>query len=390
MALRLNHDRPEAEEVAPVTGASGLVVVLPEHPQGEWRWWRVEDGALGTPHRFTSGHDAPWGDVDDRRVVALAPAALAPVRQMLRGDMPMAQALAAARLDPPGLRTPLADTHVAVAGATDGGSVLSATVAKSDMDTWLAELAANGLDADAVLPAALLLPQPASGQVATGVIAGQALARTPNAAFAGEAELLPVLAPGAEAVAVADDELGRRLLAQFDAPELDLRQGVYARPRVSYFRLPDWQQLARMALLLLLLVFAYFVVETVKLNLDAAAQEDAAIEAAQAKFPGVGDLATAETQIRSELMRRGAGGVAFADSAPAVFAAMQPNPSIRLRNLNWQADGTLAIRAAAPTSDALNQMLIALQRDGWVITVPPQIAPDATGATVADITVRAP
>lgn len=392
MPLRLNHDRPEAEvPPASADGATGgLVVALPEHPQGEWRWWRVSDGALGQQHGFASGEDAPWGDGDGVRVVAIAPAALAPVRQMPRGDMPVAQALAAARLDPPGLRAPLADTHVAVAITPDQGGVLSATVAKADMDVWLAGLASAGLDAAALVPAAVLLPQPGPGEVATGIFAGQSLARTSQAAFAGEDALLPVLAPGLHPATIADDDLAARLLAQFDAPELDLRQGVYARPRVAYFRLPDWRQLARMAAILLLLICAIFVVETVKLNRDAAAREEAAIETAQARFPGVGDLATAETQIRGELLRRGAGGVAFADSAPAVFAAMQPNPSIKLRNMNWRADGTLAVRAAAPTSDALNQMLITLQNDGWIITVPPQIAPDATGETVADITVRAP
>lgn len=386
MALRLHHDpAPEQEG----SGPDGLIVALPEDPRAEWRWWRVEGGTLGAGHGFTPGHDAPWGDLDGARVVALAPAALAPVRARARGDMPMAQALAATRLDPPGLSAPIGESHVCVAPAADA-AVLCAAVSRGDMDTWLGELAAAGIDADALVPAGLVVPQPGAGEVATGVVAGQMLARTAAAAFAADAELLPVLAPGADRVEVSDDAIVQSLLAQFASPSLDLRQGIYARPRVSYFRLPDWRQLARMAALLLLLVFGVFLLETIKLNLDASAREDAAIEAAQARFPGVGDLATAETQIRSELLRRGAGGVGFADSAPAVFAAMQPNPSVQLRNLNWRADGTLAIRAAAPTSEALNQMLIALQRDGWVITVPPEVAPDASGATVADITVRAP
>ncbi|GGD34207.1 type II secretion system protein GspL [Croceicoccus pelagius] len=393
MALRLNHDLPEGGETGVADsggGPEGLLVLLPEVPGDEWRYWHVEGGALGSGHRFTPGHDAPWGDVEGVRVVALAPSALAPVRIVPRGEMPAAQALAATRLDPPGLRAPIVDTHVAVAASPDGNGVLSCAVAKSDMDAWLGELATAGLDAHALVPAALALPLAEAGTVASAELGGQALARTPSAAFAGESDLLPALAPGADAVEIAEDRLAARLVDTFAAPELDLRQGPYALPRVSYFRLPDWQQLARMAAILLLLVFLIFTIETVKLNLDADAREEAAIEAARARFPGVGDLAGAEMQIRSELLRRGAGGVAFADSAPAVFAAMQPNPSVTLRNINWRADGTLSIRAAAPTDQALNQMLISLQRDGWQVTAPPQVAPDASGATVADITVRAP
>ncbi|RVQ65786.1 hypothetical protein EKN06_12725 [Croceicoccus ponticola] len=395
MALRLNHDLPDGDAGndpldGQIDGPDGLIVLLPEAPRGEWRWWRVTGDRLGREYGFTPGHDVPWGDGEGRRVVALVPAALAPVRIVPRGDMPMAQALAATRLDPPGLRAPVADTHVAVASADTGDAVLVAAVARGDMDVWLAELAGAGLDADALIPSALVLPVAERGYVATGAIGGQALARTQAAAFAGEEDLLPALAPGAERAAVSDDDITARMAAQFAAPELDLRQGVYARARVSYLRLPDWRQLARMAALLLLLIFAIFVVETIKLNLDASAREDKAIAAAQERFPGVSDLATAETQIRADLLRRGAGGVAFADTAPAVFSAMQSNPSIRLRNVNWRADGTLAIRAAAPDSNALNQMLVSLQRDGWQITVPPDVAPDASGATVADITVRAP
>ena len=63
---------------------------------------------------------------------------------------------------------------------------------------------------------------------------------------------------------------------------------------------------------------------------------------------------------------------------------------MQLRTLSWQGDGTLAIRAAAPRVEDINSMLIALQADGWEVTVPPETAEDATGATVVDITVRAP
>lgn len=389
MVLRLNRDLRD-ETPAAAEGPDGLVVLLPESAGGDWRWWRVSDAALGGEHGFAPGDDAPWGELGEGRVVALVPAALAPVRSMPRGEMPMAQALAAARLDPPGLSAPGNDSHVAVAAGADGETVLSATVAKAEMDLWLAQLAANGLDAAALVPAALVLPLPAADRVSTGTLGDQALARTGQIAFAGEGELVALLAPGGEVEAIDGDALARRLVTTFEAPELDLRQGAYAIPRVSYFRLPDWRQLARMAAILALLVFAIFAIETLKLNFDASQREDAALEMARAHYPGVGDLAAAEVQIRTELLRRGAGGVTFADSAPAVFAAMQPVPSVSLRNLNWRADGTLAIRAAAPSSDALNRMLIALQRDGWQITVPPEIAPDPTGATVADITVRAP
>ena len=74
----------------------------------------------------------------------------------------------------------------------------------------------------------------------------------------------------------------------------------------------------------------------------------------------------------------------------AVLAAMQPVPSIRLRDLGYNADGTLHFTAAAPRAEDVNAVLIALQNAGWKVTVPPSLASDPTGATVVAITVRAP
>jgi general secretion pathway protein L len=295
--------------------------------------------------------------------------------------MPLAQALAAARLESSG-----EGLHVAV-GESAGG-ILVASVAQSAMDLWLAELATAGLIPDALVPAALVLPAPTTGAV-LGELAGQPLARTADAAFAGEPELVAALA-GSAPESISDTALEAALLATWRDPPLNLRQGAYASRRVSFFRLPDWAQLARMAAVAALLGFLILTVETVKLNLDASAREDAALAAAQKRFPAAVDLASAQSLAAAELARRGEGGASFTAPAAAVLAAMRPIPTVALRDMGYAADGTLRFQAAAPTADAINQLLLALQRDGWQVTVPPGLAPDATGATVAAITVRAP
>ena len=368
-------------------GPAGLIVLLGENPRDPWRWWRVSDTGLESEHRHIPGDDAPWGDTDNMRVAALVPALDARVRIAPRGDMPAAQAVAAARLSPAGMSS-AEPTHVAA--AAEGDHVLTCRVTQGHMDLWLAELAAAGLNPDALVPAALVLPAPPNGDVAQGEIGGQWLARTQDAAFAGEAEMVDALAAGATRLDIGADLLADRLAALWRIPPLDLRQGAYVRPRVSFFRLPDWAQLARMAAVLALLGFLILVVEIVRLELDSNALEDKALAAAQQRFPAVTDLASAEAQVNGELLRRGAGGASFDAVTPAVFAAMQPLPNVQLRTLSWQGDGTLAIRAAAPRVEDINSMLIALQADGWEVTVPPETAEDATGATVVDITVRAP
>ena len=361
---------------------NGLLIVLPAAVGGTWAWRRISDGALHSWHGFAPGDDAPWDEPGEaHRVVALVPSDQAPVRIRPRGTMPLAQALAAARLESGG-----EGLHVAV--DEDPAGILIATAAQSAMDLWLAELATAGLIPDAVVPAALVLPAPQAGAV-WGEIAGQTLARTPEAAFAGEPELVAALA-GSEPESLSDEALETALLTAWRDPPLNLGQGVYAPRRVSFFRLPDWRQLARMAAVAALFGFLILAVETVKLNVDASSRENAALVAAQKRFPAAVDLASAQALAAGELARRGEGGASFTAPAAALLAAMRPIPSVALRDLGYAADGTLRFQAAAPTADDINRLLLALQQDGWQVTVPPSLAPDVTGATVAAITVRAP
>jgi general secretion pathway protein L len=55
---------------------------------------------------------------------------------------------------------------------------LCVTVDADDMDRWLAELAEAGLDAAALVPAALVLPRPDAGMV-VAELGDEPLARTP-------------------------------------------------------------------------------------------------------------------------------------------------------------------------------------------------------------------
>ena len=362
----------------------GLIVQLPATPGASWRWWRVTDGVLAGDHEFSPGDDTPWGDAGEgARIVALVPSADAPVRLRPRGTMPLAQALAAARLEDAGLG---GDLHSVA--AAQGGAILVASAATAAMDLWLAELSAAGLEPEALVPAALVLPDPGAGSV-IAELAGQPLARTPEAAFAGEPELVAALSPSEPQVMTAA-ALDDALLAVWHAPPLNLRQAQYAPRRVSFFRLPDWTQLARMAAVAMLLGFLILAIETIKLNSDATAREEAALAAAQQRFPAAVDLASAQSLASGELARRGLGGGSFAAPAAAVLAAVRPLPSLRLRDLGYAGDGTLRFTAAAPTADEVNRLLLDLQQQGWQVTVPPSLAPDPTGATVAAITVRAP
>ncbi|MBB4612964.1 type II secretion system protein GspL [Novosphingobium taihuense] len=365
--------------------ADDLIVALPATPGEPWRWWRVGVHGLGPEHYHEPGTaQSPWGEVGT--VTALVPSTDAPVTDKALPDMPPAQALAAERL---ALAQGSVITQPHVAVGIDNGRLLSCRVAASAMDHWLASLASEGLDPQALVPAALILPR-TEGALVLASAGGQLLARSPDAAFAAEEALVSILAEGLEQVAPDVDALALRLAAVHAAPPLNLRQGIYAPRRVSVFRTADWVGLARMAATAALLALLLMLVWIVKWNGDSAAVESRALELAQKRFPAATDLDTAERLLATELGKRGEGGASFAAPTAALLEAMRPVPGVKLRDLGYGADGTLRFTAAAPRAEDVNAVLIALQNGGWKVTVPPALAPDPTGATVAAITVRAP
>lgn len=372
--------------VQPTPSPDGLIVLLPAEPGHAWHWWRVANGVVGDIQVFdAAGEVAPWGDVG--AVTVLVPPSDAPVRDGPMPDMPVVQALAAERmgLAQGGLQS--VGRHLAV--NADGGRLLSCSVSSAHMDRWMAALAEHAIDPVALVPTSLVLPR-ADDALVLADLGGQLLARTGEAAFAGEAALVEALADGLSQTALSKDDLKARLAAVHANPPLNLRQGVYGLRRVSVFLIANWLALLRMAAVAALLALVLMLVWAVKWNLDSSAQEQQALELAQARFPAATDLDGAERLLNAELAKRGQGGASFAAPAAALLETMRPITAVRLRDLGYSGDGTLRFTVAAPRPEDVNAVLITLQNQGWKVTVPPALAPDPTGATVAAITLRAP
>lgn len=371
---------------------SDYILLLPESGAAARQWWQVI-GATGQDHEPAGTLLAcaePAADVlAEARVLVLVSSALAPVRDMPMPAMPVPQALAAERLAVPAFGGEADHCAVGLLDEADGARLLSCRVAAATMAGWLATCDELGVRPSALLPAALVLPRPGEGLVQAW-IGQQGLARSPDAAFAAEPALIAALGQGGTVHELDAAALQAALLAAFAAPALDLRQGAFAPPRVSLLGLIDWQRLGRVAALCLLAVLALMVARIARWTYDADRYEAQAIAAAQRHVGPVPDLASAERLLRAEQARRGVGGAGFAAPVAAVLRAMRPVPSLTLRDLVWTDDGVLHVTAAAPQVEDVNRMLVALQRDGWAVTVPPAPVPDPTGAIIATLTVRAP
>ncbi|MFD1611582.1 type II secretion system protein GspL [Sphingomonas tabacisoli] len=324
-------------------------------------WWIVEDGAV-----------VGRGDADDvlpdalpERVVAVAPAEAMTIHVAELGALAPQQAVAAARLLVAETSVvPVETQHVAV-GAADGKDRTVAVIGNGRMSAWLESLQARGIDPDAVLPAPLLLPRPETGFVRAGV-GGEIVLRGRSAAFADDPGLTGLLVGDAPVEEVDVEPL---VLAALDAPELDLRQGAFAKRR--RFRV-DWSHVRRLAMLggaVVAVTLLIAVVQIVRYGFGADALDAEAEQVARTAVPDAGPNAVSSMQAR--LAARRGGGLGFSATAGALMAAVKSVPNVELASLTFDPDGLLRATVLAPGAPEAEQLRARIHSAGLNVEATP-------------------
>lgn len=200
------------------------------------------------------------------------------------------------------------------------------------------------------------------------------------AALVGEADA-PSLVSEAEATA--------RIMAAIDRPPLNLLdQMPDAIPRQPLFD-PDSRRRARqLAALALLLLLAIFVVHWGRMEWAIARENRATLALVQKLVPGASDAATAEGAYRAALAARGIETAGPPALMAALWRALARQDQVSATAMEAGQSGTLSATIQAPDPAAINAVLLDLQRSGYAVTAQPRR--EASGATVADITVRMP
>ena len=263
--------------------------------------------------------------------------------------------------------------------------VLTARIDPARFEAWQqAVVATVGRPADALVPAALVLPPPAAGTVYRAALGGMDLARTPVAAFAAEPPLWQALVlPDMRVVPCSDAVMAGRLAQTHARPWLDVL-GETAIPTAAPPR-----RLAWLAMLVLLLALAVPVAQIARWRMAAAHAEANALAQVRARFPGVANMTRAEQVVRAARQQAQAGADGWAPPTAALWQALRAAPGVRLAGLSHDEDGVLHFTLAAPDTAAIDAVLLDLQRAGWRLDQPPAPVRDG-GAVVASLAMRAP
>lgn len=363
--------------------ADAIVFTLPEVPDPEHRdahWWLIAGGQL-----VEMGEGDEWIGFalgEGRKRIALAPAASV---RIAIADRPEAasdrQAASIARIAAVEASLGEPEALHSVSALLDG-SVKTAIVDNGAMLAWIDWAREAGADPHHIIPVGALLPLGddwASAVFGTERVMGRAGTVLPfEPALAGE------LARGAEPRELEQDEVEAMIVAATEQPPIDLRVGRMARRRRIVIDGRRIRELALIAGSIPLIVLAYALVGIVKLDSATDRLNAETLAVAERALGRQVTLETAESELAQQVGGSGQGGV----MAPlgGLYSALQGEQSVSSTSLSYGADGTLSTTLAAPTVDAVNRVLVAVQRNGYRITAVPRQAPD--GRSMVDVTVR--
>jgi general secretion pathway protein L len=358
-----------------------IALFLPRHADEPWRWLRLADGRVAA-----AGEGVPEAD---GRLVAVAPADAVTLHWAALPDRSSAQTAAAARiLIAEASAAPPGELHVAVGREGDAAERPIAVVAVGRMAAWLAGMATAGIDADAIVPAPMLLPRPIEGHCRADLPNGAAV-RGGSTGFADEPPLTDLLTGGTPAVPIEREALEGAIAAAVAAPPLDLRQGPFARRRR---RAIDWPLVRRLALLAGAILAVTLLIDLVRIAryaIDAGALEARAAAVARSGLargaPASGD---ADRLLAERLAALQGPGRGFSRTAAAVLAAIRDTEGSEATGMNFDPNGDLRVRLATDGEAQANAVKARIEAAGFVVQASPFAA--AGNRLTGEVTVRAP
>lgn len=385
-----------AQDVLIVTLPSAASLAAPgEHVHHRSHWWHVLDGQVIASGNTLDDLHAATGDSTNGQtiLVALAPVADVTLQGANFPGLTARQADAAARLLAAEKSiTPAVDLHMATSQTTSfsANSHLIAITSNSLMSRWRDWLASYGLVADHVVPAALLLPSPPvdqPGSFVRATLGDQPILRSDDTAFVADPALVSQLVEdSARIIDTPADTIERAMQDLSEAIPLDLLCGKWAKAPPA---LIDALTLRRAVLLFGLILLASIAIPLAmlgRLKWDTAALDRRATAQAANVLNEPPPPAQAIPKLDERLANLGGGTARFSATYAALVAAMEPAPTVALTNLAWSRDGTLSATLAAPRTEDINTVLLALQAAGYTITATPRSGTD--GRTMGDITIR--
>lgn len=144
----------------------------------------------------------------------------------------------------------------------------------------------------------------------------------------------------------------------------------------------------RLFFLALTLFIAGVIGHWANLEWQTSKENRAALAAAKTVDPAIQSSEQAEVQVYAALARKGIMRASASNLIAIVWQSVKVNENVALTSLSLSSAGLLSATVSAPDPTSVNGVLVAIQQSGYKITATPRR--DQSGATLVDLTVRAP
>lgn len=354
-----------------------IVLFFPSAAAPGYRWLAIEGGGI-----VARGEGLP--EARAARVIAIAPAEDVTLHW---ADLPrrsVAQTLAAARaLIAEASAAPVGDLHVAV-GDEGGAARPIAVVAAARMRAWVAALAEQGLDPEAMIPAPMLVPRPDAGFVLAD-FGGERVVRGPACGFADAPGLTDAIIGDAPPVVLGAAALEAAIVAAAARPPLNLRQGGFARREKLALDRRRLRRAGWLAAAAGVLALAVPIAGIIRYHVAAQAIEARADASARAALPPGAAAEDASGQLDVRLARLRGPGRGFTQSAAAAFDAIRAVPGVEARSIAFDARGGMKIVLSAPGDLAAREVVQRIEAGGLQVST--VIGASTAGRVSAELTV---
>lgn len=361
-----------------------IVVAIPPDAvagQSDTHWWRVANGEI-----VDRGADSRWLEwIASARLLALAP--VAEVRLEIAAKQTDAatprQAASVARVRAIDASIATSETlHAVSAGTEDGEGNWTAVVANSVMLEWIDWAAEYGADPDAIVPVAALIPCSAEW-LAASIGAEHIVARS-GVALPNEPSLAAVLVDQDDVRDLSPDEIDAAIVATAADPILNLRTGAFAKRRRWVVDQSRVRELVLLAGMIPLVGLLWALVSIAKLEQSTSRLNGETLRLAEQMVGRPVTLDNVETELTQSI--GSLGSIGLSPSLAALYQGLQAETGINSTQITYGNGGTLSTTLAAPSVAEINRVLLALQRDNYVVTAVPRQAPD--GRAMVDVTIR--
>jgi general secretion pathway protein L len=316
---------------------------------------------------------------------AIVPASLSTFRRIAAQGLEPKQQLAVAKIHAQEAAiTPVQSS----ASFADDGRVNVATVDLTRLLSGLEQLEAMGLNVDAAVPVGALLAPP-EGELWRGSLGDDTFLCSRDLCCPDDPALAMALFGANAPKMVSADQIHAALLATVERPLPNFIDGLtFRRKSARWLTDSNRQWVKRLAIFALVLSVVSGLTHWAKLQWAISRENSAALTAAQTIDPAITDLEKSEAAVDAALARRGIERSKPSMLLAIVWQSVKSNDNVILTNVSVDDAGLLTATLSAPDSNSINSALIAIQRAGYKITAKPRR--DQSGATLVDLTVRAP